>query len=135
MHNIIEIFKGLLLGILGGITVGCLVSWNLLSHSYIGWRTLWHDCGQILFIPIFIGAAIGLVSRMEKESPSGIITSILTGMGTGFFAPFVFHQIFGKRIYFTLGSIDILYVPNLTFMICGGAAAFVWYFSGNKIWR
>ncbi|MEA3307382.1 MAG: hypothetical protein U9Q34_06320 [Elusimicrobiota bacterium] len=135
MHNIIEIFKGLILGILGGIAVGCLSSWNLLSRSYTGWKTVWHDCGQILFIPMFMGAIIGLVSRMEKDSHGGFITSILTGMGAGFFAPMIFHQIFGKRIYFSFGSIDMLYVPNLTFMVCGGAAAFVWHFSINKLWK
>jgi uncharacterized membrane protein YeaQ/YmgE (transglycosylase-associated protein family) len=128
-----------LVGALSGATVGCLAacvfSLDELLRAYTGWRTFWPDCGPHLFIPFWLGAVIGLVARVERDSSSGFLTTLLCGIAAGFAAPWLFFLAFGKTLHISFGFVAIAYAEQIVLAVGGGVAALFWYFSVNKILR
>ena len=135
MNFIMDVIIGAGSGSLAGLAAGCLISWNQVSAAFTGWRTIWPDCGPHLFIPLWLGTVIGLVSRMERDSVSGIFTTIVSGMVAGFAAPTFFWLVFGKNLQLQFGFIAIHIGPQIFLSAAGGAAGFFWHMGVNRIFR
>ncbi len=135
MNFMIEVVIGAVSGALAGLAAGCLISWNQVSAAFTGWRTFWPDCGPQLFIPLWLGTVIGLISRMERESFSGIFITILSGMAAGFAAPTLFWLVFGRNLQLHFGFIAIRIGPQIIISAAGGAAGFFWHMGVNRIFR
>jgi len=134
-NTILEILIGALSGALAGCITACAFSLNELLRAYTGWRTFWPDCGPLLFIPLWIGTVIGLVARVERDSASGFLTTLLCGSAAGFATPWLFYLAFGKTLHISFGFISIAYAEQIILAVGGGIAALFWYYSVNKIFR
>ncbi|MBU2483337.1 MAG: hypothetical protein KJ760_19810 [Proteobacteria bacterium] len=126
---------GLAAGTLAGFVVGCVLSWGQVSGAYTGWHTCWQDCGPHLFVPVWIGAVVGLVSMLERDSLSGALITVFSGGLAGFFAATVFWHVFDKHFRMYFGSVSVPYIVNLVHAVCGGAAGFAWHLAVNRFFR
>ena len=122
-------------GALAGLAAGCLISWNQIAAAFTGWRTFWADCGPHFFIPLWIGTVIGLISRMERDSVSGVFITVISGMVAGFAAPTFFWLLFGRDVHLHFGFLTIHAGPQIVLSAAGGAAGFFWHMGVNRIFR
>ena len=135
MKDVLEMIGGLAAGTLAGILIGCASSWNDVYGAYTGWRTCWQDCGPYIFVPVWIGAVVGLVAMVERDSVSGAAITVFSGGLAGFFASTIFWYVFGMHLRMYLGSVSVPHVINLIYAVGGSAAAFLWYFGINRLFR
>ena len=127
MKDLLEMAGGLAAGALTGLVVGCVMKWSILSAAYTGLNTCWQDCGPFIFVPLWIGAVIGLVSMLERGTITGLLLTAASGGVAGFLAATVFYYIFGKHFRF--------YFANLIHGLCGVVAAFIWNFLQNRFFH
>jgi uncharacterized membrane protein YeaQ/YmgE (transglycosylase-associated protein family) len=135
MNFILNAVTGAVSGALAGGALGCFVSWTLVSAAYTGWRTFWPDCGPHIFIPLWIGTVIGLVAGVDRDSPSGAVTTIIAGAVAGFVTPTIFWMAFGQNLHFHFGFLALPILRGIIIGICGGAAGLFWYMGINRFFR
>lgn len=135
MRGILNIIAGAVLGGASGVVVGCIFAWGSVSRSYTGPLTFWTDCGPHIFLPVWLGAVVGLAAKLADDSFTGLAVVAAAGVCAGLLVPTVYQYVFYRP--FTL-SVAFLGIPYAREMVLGGAgaiAAFFWYFSGNKLIR
>ena len=135
INTILEVLIGASSGALAGCIAACAFSLDDMLRAFTGWRTFWPDCGPHLFITLWIGTVIGLVARVERDSSSGFLTTLLSGIAAGFATPTLFFLVFGKTLRISFGFISIAYAEEIILAIGGGIAAIFWYFGVNKVLR
>lgn len=134
-NTILEILIGAVSGAIAGCIAACAFSLDDMLRAFTGWPTFWPDCGPYLFITLWIGTVIGLVARVERDSSSGFLTTLLSGIAAGFATPTLFYLVFGKALHIAFASISIAYAEQIILAICGGTVAMFWYFGANKIFH
>ena len=135
INTVLEILIGAVSGAIAGCIAACAFSLDDMLRAFTGWGAFWPDCGPHLFITLWIGTVIGLVARVERNSSSGFLATLLSGIAAGFAPPTLFYLVFGKALRISFGFISIAYAEEIILAIGGGIAAMFWYFGVNKVLR
>lgn len=126
---------GAISGAAAGLLAACAFSWNAIAGSYTVLGTFWADCGPHIFIPIWMGAVIGLAARLSGDSVSGFVITLVAGIAAGFLAPGLFTAVFGQVLRVSFGFIRIAYASEMVLALFGAIAAIFWYWGVNKAMR
>lgn len=135
MGMIIVPLKGMLYGAISGGLVGCVLAWSSVARSFTRLGTFWPDCGPHIFVPLWLGAVVGLVSRLGRESFSWLMVVIVSGVCAGLLVPAAFEYSFGRAFNIGTGFMGISYAQEIVLGSGGVIAAVFWYFGINKLFR
>ncbi|MCX5784178.1 MAG: hypothetical protein NTX59_00660 [Elusimicrobia bacterium] len=133
MRDISNILAGAAAGAASGAVVGCAVAWEAVSRSYTGPAAFWTNCGPHIFVPVWLGAAVGLVSKLADDSFFGMAVVAFAGICAGLLVPTVYQYMFYRPFTMSVAFMGIPYAREIVLGGAGAIAAFFWYFSGNKL--
>ena len=135
MRGIANTIAGAVAGAASGAVVGCAVAWEPVSRSYTGPAAFWTNCGPHIFVPVWLGAVVGLASKLADDSFSGMAVVAFAGVGAGLLVPTAYQYMFCRPFTMSVAFMGIPYAKEIVLGGAGAIAAFFWYFSGNKLLR
>jgi len=130
-----RIIKGALSGIIIGALAGGALGGNALLNAYSGLGTFWPACGPHIFVPMWICAVVGTLSKITGESFTGLLLLMASGIVAGLAAPVMFQNVFGQPYSIGSAFMGIRYAQEIALSGGGIVAALFWYFGINKLFR